>query len=98
MIKILEVLKSASFEIQKHFLNFDAIQKTQNYWNDSLLSKLSTNKMNTEAVNVKLSVIAPVLAPVFVCPVDEPHITSPFGWRILSINGKPSRQFHWGSI
>ncbi|EMM73410.1 M23 family metallopeptidase [Leptospira weilii] len=96
MNQILEFLKSASFRVQKHFLNFDAIQQTQNYWNASLLSKLSTNKMNTAAVNVKLSAIPPVLDPVFVCPVDEPHITSPFGWRTLSINGKPSKQFHLG--
>ncbi|MFQ3855950.1 M23 family metallopeptidase [Leptospira kirschneri] len=96
MNPILDFLKSASYEVQKHFLNFESIQRKQNYWNGSLLSKLSTDKMNTAAVNVKLSVIPPVLDPVFVCPVNEPHITSPFGWRSLNINGKLSRQFHLG--
>ncbi|EQA69628.1 M23 family metallopeptidase [Leptospira noguchii] len=93
MNPILDFLKSASFKIQKHFLDFDAIQKTQHYWNDSTLSKAKTNRIGSEA---SLPTFPPVFGPVFVCPVDEPHITSPFGWRILSINGKPSRQFHLG--
>uniref|UniRef100_UPI000773AE55 hypothetical protein n=1 Tax=Leptospira interrogans TaxID=173 RepID=UPI000773AE55 len=96
MSQILDFLKSVSYEVQKHFLNFEEIQKKQNYWNASFLSRLSTSKMNTAAVNVKLSVMPPVLDPVFVCPVDEPHITSPFGPRTLNINGNPSKQFHLG--
>ncbi|WP_061235254.1 M23 family metallopeptidase [Leptospira weilii] len=96
MNQILEFLKSASFEVQKHFLNFDAIQQTQNYWNDSPLAGLETKHIGSEAVKASLPVFPPVLEPVFVCPVDEPHITSPFGYRTLNINGKPSKQFHLG--
>ncbi|WP_017860425.1 M23 family metallopeptidase [Leptospira interrogans] len=96
MSQILDFLKSTSFEVQKYFMNFKSIQREQNYWNASFLSRLGTSKMNTAEVNVKLSVMPPVLDPVFVCPVDEPHITSPFGPRTLNINGKPSKQFHLG--
>ncbi|MDI7187105.1 M23 family metallopeptidase [Leptospira santarosai] len=93
MIQILETLKSVFYEIQKHFLDFDAIQKKQNYWNDSFLSEFKTERIGSEAIRTTLP---PVLEPVFVCPVDGPHMTSPFGWRTLNINGKPSKQFHLG--
>ncbi|EMM77076.1 M23 family metallopeptidase [Leptospira santarosai] len=96
MIQILETLKSASFEIQKHFLDFDAIKKTQSYWNDSTLSKVKTNRIGSDLIISGLAPTPSVVEPTFFCPVDEAHITSPFGWRTLNINGKPSRQFHLG--
>lgn len=96
MNQILDFLKSASYRVQKHFLNFESIQKKQNYWNNSPLAELETERIGSEAVKASLLVFPPVLEPVFVCPVDEPHITSPFGPRTLNINGKPSRQFHLG--
>ncbi|RHX89866.1 M23 family metallopeptidase [Leptospira stimsonii] len=96
MIQILETLKSASFQIQKHFLNFEKIKEKQNYWNESVLSQVKTNRIESDAVHASLATFPSVVEPTFFCPVDEPHVTSPFGWRTLNINGKGSRQFHLG--
>ncbi|MCR8647686.1 M23 family metallopeptidase [Leptospira interrogans] len=96
MSQILDFLKSTSFEVQKYFMNFEEIQKKQNYWNDSVRSKIKTERIGQEAVRAHLPVFSEVVDPVFICPVNEPHITSPFGWRTLNINGKPSKQFHLG--
>ncbi|EMK22387.1 M23 family metallopeptidase [Leptospira kirschneri] len=96
MIQILESLKSASFQIQKHFLNFERIKEKQNYWNESVLSQVKTNRIGSDAVLASLVTFPSVVEQTFFCPVDEPHITSAFGWRTLNINGKGSRQFHLG--
>ncbi|TGM88526.1 M23 family metallopeptidase [Leptospira licerasiae] len=95
---ILNLLQYFSFlyPIVKKFLNFDKIQKKQFYWNDSDLAYASTKKISKEEVLDSLSRIATEREPVLFAPVKNPHITSRFGWRVLNLDGKASKQFHLG--
>ncbi|EMO13535.1 peptidase, M23 family [Leptospira santarosai str. CBC523] len=92
---ILQILNLLIPLIRK-FINLKAVQTNQNYWNESSASVLSTKKISKKEAFASISNIPIQRDPIFRLPVSDPHITSPYGWRYLNIDGKKSRQFHLG--
>ncbi|AXR68271.1 M23 family metallopeptidase [Leptospira mayottensis] len=92
---ILQIL-NLLIPLVRKFLNLKTIQTNQNYWNESLVAVDNTKKISREKAFDKISEIPVQRDPIFRLPVSNPHITSPYGWRYLNIDGKKSKQFHLG--
>ncbi|EKR66297.1 MULTISPECIES: M23 family metallopeptidase [Leptospira] len=92
---ILQILNFL-FPLIRKFLNLKAIQTSQNYWNESSSAVTNTKKISREEAFDSISNIPVQRDPIFCLPVSDPHITSPYGWRNLNIDGKKSKQFHLG--
>ncbi|EKO53562.1 hypothetical protein LEP1GSC131_0925 [Leptospira kirschneri str. 200802841] len=92
---ILQIL-NLLIPLVRKFLNEKAIQTNQNYWNVSSVAVGSTKEISREEVFNSISKIPVQRDPIFHLPVSTPHITSPYGWRYLNIDGKKSKQFHLG--
>lgn len=84
------------YPLIKKFLNFEKLKTKQNYWNDSGTASSVTKTISKEEVLDSVSRIVTEREPILFPPVKNPHITSPFGWRTLNLDGKPSKQFHLG--
>ncbi|EKP13035.1 M23 family metallopeptidase [Leptospira borgpetersenii] len=92
---ILQIL-NLLIPLVRKFLNLKAIQTNQNYWNKSLVAIDNTKKISREEAFDTISDIPVQRIPIFRLPVSNPHITSPYGYRYLNIDGKKSKQFHLG--
>lgn len=84
---ILQIL-NLLIPLVRKFLNEKAIQTNQNYWNVSSVAVGSTKEISREEVFNSISKIPVQRDPIFHLPVSTPHITSPYGWRYLNIDGK----------
>ncbi|MDI7213812.1 M23 family metallopeptidase [Leptospira santarosai] len=92
---ILQILNFLIPLIRK-FINLKAVQTKQNYWNESSVAVTNIKKISREEAFDSISKIPTQRDPIFCLPVSDPHITSPYGYRYLNIDGKKSKQFHLG--
>ncbi|WP_061278265.1 M23 family metallopeptidase [Leptospira interrogans] len=93
---ISKLLNIIPYSVQSKVLNFPKIKRSQNYWNSSLAAVLQTQTIPDQSVLKRIDSTDKKEEALFFSPLENPKITSHFGWRNLNINGKASRQFHLG--